>query len=189
MKWNVKSQMMSLCTSWKMSECLSRILHHNQLLLIILEVERSIPLCMGVHTTWARCTSSNLDKPTPEGSEIEDSTQWVDCLVPTLHQASKPPLGWISGKLCALPWTSAGTSIQDQGWKVVVKEFIVSRWWQRNWYQPIDTCHWQQTWESWPIHHLIRVSSATGEHEMGAHASVLTTKMPRLSQLLTQFNS
>ena len=44
----------------------SQILHHIQLLLITPEVERGIPLCIGVSTTWARCTSSTLDEPTPE---------------------------------------------------------------------------------------------------------------------------
>ena len=72
-------------------------------------------LCVSVCTTQTQCTSSTLDEPTPEGSEIEEPPQQSDCLVPTLHQASKTPLGCINGKLCAVLWMSARTSIQDQG--------------------------------------------------------------------------
>ena len=96
----------------------SQILYHNQLLLIAPEVERSILLCVDVCTIRAWCTSFTLNDLTPEGSEIEVLPQWADCMVPTLHQASKTPLGWISGKLHVLPVMSAKTSMQNQGWKV-----------------------------------------------------------------------
>ena len=96
----------------------SWILHCNQLLLIAPAEDGGIPLCVGVCTAWATYTSFSLDEPTLEGSENEESPKWGDCLMPTLHQVSKTPLGWINWKLLALPLTLARVFMQDQGWKV-----------------------------------------------------------------------
>ena len=85
----------------------SQILHCNWLL-IAPEVERDILLCADVCTSWARCTSLTLDELTSEGSEIEESPQWAECLASALHKACKTPLGWSRWELCALPGASAG---------------------------------------------------------------------------------
>ena len=95
----------------------SHILHNNWLLLITSET--GIPLCVGVHHAWDRCTSSTPVKPTPKGSESK-ITPWEDSgLVITQCQASKTSLGWIRGKLRLLLWMSAGASTKD-GWRLQV---------------------------------------------------------------------
>ena len=45
----------------------SQVLHQNQLLLILSEV--GIPLCMGNHHTWDRCTSPTPCKTTSIGGD------------------------------------------------------------------------------------------------------------------------
>ena len=47
----------------------SRILHCNQLLLIMSET--GVPLCVGVCQAWDGCTSPTPVKPTPKWSESE----------------------------------------------------------------------------------------------------------------------
>ena len=43
----------------------SHVLHHNWILLIA--PETGVPLCVGVHQVWDRCTSPTPVKPTPRG--------------------------------------------------------------------------------------------------------------------------
>ena len=47
----------------------SRVLHQNRLLLVASEV--GIPLCMGNHHTWDRCTSPTPHKSTSSGGDEE----------------------------------------------------------------------------------------------------------------------
>ena len=95
-----------------MNQCRqSCILHHNRLLLVTSET--GIPLCVGVHQAWDRCTSPTLVKPTPKGSDSKNMPQEKSGLVITHHQASKTSLGWINGKLWLLPWRSARASTED----------------------------------------------------------------------------
>ena len=75
----------------------SHILHQNWLLLIISEV--GIPLCIGVHHAWDRCTSPTPCKPTSKGSEDMMMPQENCGWVVTQHSASKTSLGWINRKL------------------------------------------------------------------------------------------
>ena len=49
----------------------SHILHQNQLLLIA--SESGIPFCVGVCQAWDQCTSPTTVKPTPKGSESENT--------------------------------------------------------------------------------------------------------------------
>ena len=51
----------------------SRVLHRNQLLLVMSEV--GIPLCMGTHHTWDRCTSPTPRKTTSLGGDAEITPQ------------------------------------------------------------------------------------------------------------------
>ena len=95
----------------------SRILHWNRLLLIVSEV--GVPLCIGVHHAWDRCTSPTPCKPTSEGSEDMIMPQGSSGQVVTQCLASKTSLGWINGKLWLLPWMSARMSTED-GWRLQV---------------------------------------------------------------------
>ena len=95
----------------------SHILHWNRLLCITSET--GVPLCVGVCQAWDRCTNPTPVKPTPKGSEREN-TPWVASgLAPTQCQASKTSLGWINGKLQLLLWMSTRASTED-GWRLQV---------------------------------------------------------------------
>ena len=78
----------------------SHILHQNQLLLVASEA--GIPLCIGVHHAWDRCTS-------PTHTRCDDATrqQWSGSHPTPSQQTS---LGWINGKLQLLLWTSTRAS-------------------------------------------------------------------------------
>ena len=95
----------------------SCILHCKWCLLVASET--GIPLHVGVHQAWDRCTSPTPVKPTPRGSDNK-TTPWEDRgLVITQHQARKTSLGWINGKLWLLPWRSTGASTEDR-WRLQV---------------------------------------------------------------------
>ena len=53
-----------------------RVLHQNWLLLVTSEV--GIPLCMGNHHTWDRCTSPTPCKTTSSGGDEEMMPQEHD---------------------------------------------------------------------------------------------------------------
>ena len=89
----------------------SHIFHWNQLLLIVSEV--GVPLCIGVHHAWDRCTSSTQCKPTSKGSENMMMPQESSGSVVTQCPASKTSLGWINRKLWLLLWMSARASTED----------------------------------------------------------------------------
>ena len=95
----------------------SHILHWNWLLLIISET--GIPLCAGTSQPWDWCTSPSPVKPTPKGSERENTPQVASHLVPTQCQATKTSLRWINGKLQLLLWTSTRASTEDR-WRLQV---------------------------------------------------------------------
>ena len=69
--WEVVHQIAAdIPSSEVMNQCgWSRVLHQNQLLLFTSEI--GIPLCMGSHHTWDRCTIPTLCKTTFIGSEIK----------------------------------------------------------------------------------------------------------------------
>ena len=92
----------------------SCILHQNWFLLIASEV--GIPLCIGVHHAWDRCTSPMPCKPTSKGIEDMMMPQGNSGWAVTQHSASNTSLGWIKGKLWLLPWTSTGASTDDGWW-------------------------------------------------------------------------
>ena len=118
--WEVVHQITAEIPSYKVmnQHGQSQVLHQNQLLLIASEV--GIPLCMGSHHTWDRCTSPTPHKTTSvRGDEKrmpqEESgkTQW-----PT----SKAFLRWKNRKLQLILWTSTRASTED-GWRLQVKWF------------------------------------------------------------------
>ena len=90
----------------------SWILHQNWLLLIMSEV--GIPLCIGVHHAWDRCTSPTPYKPTSKGSEDVMMPQESSGEVVTQCPASKASLGWINGMLQLLLWMSTRSSTEDR---------------------------------------------------------------------------
>ena len=95
----------------------SCILHYNWLLLTMSQT--GIPLCVGVHQAWDKCTSPTPGKPTPKRSGSVNMP-WEDSgLAITQHQTRKTSLGWINGKLWLLPWMSARASTKD-GWRLQV---------------------------------------------------------------------
>ena len=51
----------------------SRVLHQNQLLLVVSEV--GIPLCVGIHHAWDRCTSPTPCKTTSTRGEMKMTSQ------------------------------------------------------------------------------------------------------------------
>ena len=69
--WEVSRQVATGMPSYEvMNQCgQSRVLHQNWLLLITSEV--GIPLCMGNHHTWDRCTSPTPHKTTSLGGDEE----------------------------------------------------------------------------------------------------------------------
>ena len=95
----------------------SWILHHNRLLLVISET--GVLLWLGVCKAWDRCTSPTPVKPTPKGSDSENTPWERSGLAITQCQTRLTSLGWISGKLQLLSLTSAGASTED-GWRLQV---------------------------------------------------------------------
>ena len=96
----------------------SWVLHQNQLLLVASEV--SIPLCMGNHHAWDRCTSPTPCKTTSIGGDEKRTPQGKDGKAVTQWPTSKASLGWKNGKLQLRPWMSAGASTEN-GWRPQVK--------------------------------------------------------------------
>ena len=115
-KCEVVCQIATDVPSYKvMDQCgWSCILHQNQLLLVASEA--GIPLCIGVHHAWDRCTSPTPCKPTSKGKEDMMMPQECSGRAVTQCLASKTSLGWINGKLWLLLWTSTRVSTED-GWR------------------------------------------------------------------------
>ena len=95
----------------------SHALHPNWLLLIASKT--GLPLYVGVHQVWDRCTSPTPVKPSPGGSDNKNTLQEDDGLATTQCQARKTSLGWINGKLWLLLRTSTEASTED-GWRFLV---------------------------------------------------------------------
>ena len=113
--WEVVHQIVTDVPSYKVmnQHGRSRVLHQKWLLIIS---EIGIPLCMGSHHTWDRCTSTTLCKTTSVRGQRKRMSQEKNGKVVTWQPTSKPPLGWKKGKLQLLPWTSTGASTED-GWR------------------------------------------------------------------------
>ena len=81
--WEVSQQIMADMPSYKVTNQhgRSRVLHQNWLLLIMSEV--GIPLCMGSHHTWDRCTSPTPCKTTSSGGDEKMTPQEQDGKVVT----------------------------------------------------------------------------------------------------------
>ena len=77
----------------------SRVLHQNQLLLIVSEV--SIPLCMGSCHTWDRCNSPTPCKTTSVRGDEKRTPQEKDGKAMTQRPTSKASLGWKNGEVAA----------------------------------------------------------------------------------------
>ena len=78
----------------------SHVLHQNRLLLIMSEV--GVPLCIGTHHAWDRCTSLTPCKTTSVGGETKLTPQENNGKAVTQRPTSKTSLGWINGKLWLL---------------------------------------------------------------------------------------
>ena len=120
--WEVSQQIVADGPSYKvMNQCgWSQVLHQNWLLLIASEVR--VPLCMGTHHTWDRCTSPNSCKTNPLGGDEERTSQEKHGKAVTQWPTSKASLGWKNGKMWLGSWTSTGVSTAD-GWRLQVKWF------------------------------------------------------------------
>ena len=97
--WEVVHQIATDVSSYEVMDQCGRlcILYQNWLLLVTSEV--GVPLCIGVHHTWDRCTSPTPCKPTSMGGEIEMMPQENIGSAVTQSPASKTSQGWINGKL------------------------------------------------------------------------------------------
>ena len=120
--WGVVCQIVADVPSYEVTNQhrWSWVLHQNWLLLVTSEV--GIPLCMGSHHTWDRCTSPTPCKTTSVRGDEKRMPQEKNGKVITWQPTSKASLGWTNGKLQFIPWTSTGVSTED-GWRPQVKWF------------------------------------------------------------------
>ena len=114
--WEVVHQIMIDIPSYEVTDQHGRsyILHRNWLLLITSEI--GIPLCIGIHHAWDRCTNPTSCKPTSTGGETEMTPLENIGSAVTPCPVRKTSLGWIKGKLWLLPWMSTRASTED-GWR------------------------------------------------------------------------
>ena len=92
-----------------------KVLHHNRLFLVTSVRERGKPLCVSAHVTWSRCTGTTPDESTVESSGKKEKPQEYHSPMSTLHQVRQTTLGWVDGKLGAMPWMLAEASMQGVG--------------------------------------------------------------------------
>ena len=120
--WEVVCQIVADIPSYEVTNQhgWSLVLHWNWLLLITSEVD--VPLCMGNHHTWDRCTSPTPCKTTSIGGDEKRTPQEKDWKAVTQQPTSKASLGWKNGKLQLRQWTSTRASTED-GWRPQVKWF------------------------------------------------------------------
>ena len=97
--WEVSCQIAADVPSYEVTnQCgWSRVLHRNWLLLVMSEV--GIPLCMGTHHTWDRCTSPTPCKTTSSGGDAEIMPREQNGKVVTRRPTRKASQGWKYGKL------------------------------------------------------------------------------------------
>ena len=111
--WEAVYQIVTDITSYKVTNQKGKscILHRNRLLLTTSEV--GIPLSIGIHDAWDRCTSPTPCKPTSIGGEMKMMPQKNNGSAVTQCPTSKTSLGWIKRKLQLLPWMSARVSTDN----------------------------------------------------------------------------
>ena len=111
--WEVSQQIVTDMPSYKVTNQhgQSQVLHQNWLLLIASEV--GIPLCMGNHHTWDRCTSPTPCKTTSLGGDEEMMPQEQNGKVVTQRPTRKASQGWKNRKLQLQLWTSTRASTED----------------------------------------------------------------------------
>ena len=123
--WEVSWQIMADVPSYKvMNQCgWSRDLHWNQILLIASEV--GVPLCMGNHHTWDRCTSPTPCKTTSLGGDEERMPQEKHGKAVTQQPTSKASLGWKKQEVAAwimdIHWSVHQRQVKTTG-KVILLE-------------------------------------------------------------------
>ena len=83
----------------------------KRLLLVASEV--GVPLCMGNHHTWDRCTSPTPCKTTSLGGDEEMMPQEQNGKAVTQQPTRKASQGWKYGKLQLGSWTSTRASTED----------------------------------------------------------------------------
>ena len=120
--WEVSWQIMADVPSYKVrnQHRWSWVLHRYWLLLIMSEV--GVPLSMGNHHTWDRCTSPIPCKTTSFRGDEERTPQEKHGKAVTQQPTSKASLGWKNGKLQLESWTSTRASTEDR-WRPQVKWF------------------------------------------------------------------
>ena len=103
--WNVVHQIVTDIPSYIVmnQNHKSWVLHWNWLLLIASEV--GIPLYIGVHNAWDRCTSPTPHKTTSSRDDMKIMSQENNGKAVTQQPTRKASLGWINGKLQLLLWT------------------------------------------------------------------------------------
>ena len=111
--WEVVHQIAADIPSYKVmnQQGWSPVLHQNRLLLIASEV--GIPLCIGSHHTWDRCTSPTPHKTTSVRGDEKRMPQEKNGKAVTQQPTSKASLGWKNGKLQLIPWMSNTASTKD----------------------------------------------------------------------------
>ena len=111
--WEVVHQITADIPSYEVTNQHRRswVLHQNRLILIVSEV--GIPLCMGSHHTWDRCTSPTPCKTTSVRGDVKRMPQEKNGKEVTLWPASKASLRWKYGKLQLIPWMSTRASTED----------------------------------------------------------------------------
>ena len=111
--WEVSQQITADMPSYEVTNQhgWSRVLHQNQLLLIMSEV--GIPLCMGNHHTWDRCTSPTPCKTTSIEGDGKIMPQEQDGKAVTQRPTRKASQGWKNGKLQLGLWMSTRASTED----------------------------------------------------------------------------
>ena len=112
--WEVVCQLVTDVPSYKVMNQprRSRVLHGNWLLLVASEI--GIPLYMGSHHTWDRCTSPIPCKTTSARGERKWVPQEESGKAVTQQPTSKAFLGWKNGKLWLLQWMSTRASTEDR---------------------------------------------------------------------------
>ena len=111
--WEVSWQIVTDVPSYKVMNQYgwSQVLHQNWLLLVTSEV--GIPLCMGNHHTWDRCTSLTPCKTTSLGGDKQMMPQEQNGKAVTQRPTRKASQGWKNGKLQLGSWKSTGPSTGD----------------------------------------------------------------------------
>ena len=111
--WEVVHQITTDIPSYEVTNQRGKscVLHQNWLLLIASEV--GVPLCLGIHHAWDRCTSPTPWKTTSNGGETKMTPQENNGKAVTNQPTRKAYLGWINGKLQLLPWISTRASTKN----------------------------------------------------------------------------